>query len=254
MNFRTLIVDDEAHARSRIQHLLQAHPDFRVIGECGNGTQAVERIQLDQPDVVFLDVKMPGMDGFEVCRSILPHATPLVVFVTAFDQFALKAFEVRAIDYLLKPFDEDRFKQALAHIRDRLSTHNTAHSQNAQLVRLLEDLQQAKSLPDRFAFKVDGRVVLFRADDISWIESDGNYLRVHCADVTHHLRETLASMESQLPPDRFIRISRSTIVNLDRILELQALFYGDYTVILKDGTKLGLSRNYRDRIEALLKR
>ena len=253
MTIRTLIVDDEAHARARIRHALKDEPDFAIIGECANGREALEAVRRDQPDLLFLDIQMPRLTGFDVCAQLREAGGPLpfVIFCTAFDQYAVKAFEVHAIDYLLKPFDRDRFKQALDQARAQLRRAQPAPA-DQRLAELLKDLQVGARQNDRLVFKQDGRVVLVRADTIDWLEADGNYVRIHCGNESHYVRETLASLEAQLPAEKFMRLSRSALVNLDRIKEFQPLFYGDYAVILQTGAKLTLSRNYRDRLEKLL--
>ena len=253
MRIRTLIVDDEAPARARIRHLLKNESDFEVIGECANGRQAVAAVQKQRPDLVFLDVQMPRLGGFEVCAAIAGDAMPLVVFVTAYDQYALQAFEVHAIDYLLKPFDRERFQKSLRHAREQLRRGESGLS-NDRLAALLENIKPDGHQRQRLAFKANGRVILVRVEEIDWIEADGNYVQVRVGPLSHQLRETISGLETQLASDRFMRISRSVIVNLDRIKELQPLFYGDYAVILQNGTRLTLSRNFRDRLEKLLER
>ena len=250
---RTLIVDDEAPARARIRQLLRKESDFAIIAECSNGNQAVEIMSQEKPDLAFLDVQMPRLNGIEVCRAITTAGVPLpmIIFVTAYDSYALKAFEVHAIDYLLKPFDLERFAQALRHVRGQLSQHKRA-SVETRLAAVLEDLAPGTKKPDRLILRENGKIVLVRPETIDWIEADGNYVRVHAGPNSHYIRETLASLESQLPPDNFMRISRSTIVNLDRIRELQPLFYGDYSVILEDGSRLNMSRTHRDRLESIV--
>jgi two-component system LytT family response regulator len=234
---RVLIVDDEAPARARLRHFLQSESDFEIIGECANGRQAIENIRRDKPDLVFLDVQMPRVSGFDVCEAV--PEMPMVIFVTAFDQYALKAFEVHAMDYLLKPFDRDRFQKALAQVRRN----------DQRLAALLKDLQPGFKKPDRLVIKADGRVVFVRTPTIDWIESDGNYVRLYAGTETHYFRETLANMETQLPAEKFVRINRSALVNLDRVKELVPKFAGDYTVLLHSGAKLTLSRNFRARLE-----
>ncbi len=255
MKIRTLIVDDEAPARARLRQFLKSETDFEIVGECANGRQAVESIAREKPDLVFLDVQMPRMTGFEVCEALTAAggATPFVIFVTAYDQYALKAFEVHAIDYLLKPFDRERFEKALEHARAQLPRAQGA-SPEQRLAALLEDLRADARQSARLVFKEDGRVVFVRPETIDWLEADGNYVRVHCGGESHYVRETLAGLEAQLPAAKFMRISRSAIVNLDRIKEFQPLFYGDYAVILQNGAKPTLSRNFRDRLEKLLAR
>jgi two-component system LytT family response regulator len=252
---RVLIVDDEAPARSRIRQMLKDEPHFEIAGECSNGREALEVIQQKKPDLVFLDVQMPRLTGVEVCQAAVENniSMPLVIFVTAYDEYALKAFEVHAIDYLLKPFDRDRFRHALGHAREQLQRTKNS-STDAHLAALLEDLRGNSKKTDRLVFKQNGRVVFVRIESIDWVEADGNYVRLHAGPDSHYFRETLAGIEGQLPGEKFMRISRSTIVNLDRIKELQPLFYGDYVVVLQNGSKLNMSRSYRDRLETLIAR
>jgi two-component system, LytTR family, response regulator len=255
MKIRVLIVDDEAHARGRLRQSLKDEPEFEVIGECANGREALEAIRRERPDLVFLDIQMPRLTGFDVCAQLSDEGAPLpfIVFCTAYDQYALKAFEVHAIDYLLKPFDRERFKQALAHARAQLQRVQPA-SADPRLAELLDALRVGAKQNDRLVFKQDGRVIFVRTNAIDWLEADGNYVRIHCGGETHYVRETLVGLEAELPADRFMRVSRSAIVNLDRIKEFQPLFYGDYAVILQTGAKLTLSRNYRERLEKLLEK
>lgn len=250
---RTLIVDDEAPARLRLRQLLQDTPDFTVAGEAGNGRKAVEFIRASRPDLVLLDVQMPNLDGFGVCAEIGPEVMPAVVFVTAYDQFALQAFDVHAADYLLKPVDRERFQKTLRHIRERLANARADAAPNP-LLGLLAELRGERRNSERLAIKVDGKVIFLRASEIEWIEAEGNYVRLHRQGASHVFRDTLSALENDLPPDQFLRISRSVLVNLDAIRELQPLFYGDYSVILRDGTKLSLSRTYRDRVERWIER
>lgn len=255
MKIRVLIVDDEAHARARLRRALRDEPDFEIAGEAANGREAIEAIRRSPPDLVFLDIQMPRLTGFDVCAQLTAAGgqLPLIIFCTAYDQYALKAFEVHAIDYLLKPFAPERFKEALEHARARLRQAPSAPV-NPRLADLLADLKADLKQPDRLVFKVDGRVILVRAESIDWLEADGNYVRVHCGSEVHYLRETLANLEAQLPSEKFMRVSRSALVNLDRIKEFQPLFYGDYTAILQTGEKLTLSRHYRERLEKLLEK
>lgn len=250
---RTLLVDDEAPARLRLRQMLEEEPGFEVIGEAAQGRQAVERIRGDRPDLVFLDVQMPRLDGFGVCAEVGAEAMPAVVFVTAYDRFALQAFEVHALDYLLKPVDRDRFSKTLRVLRQRLGG-DAAPTGRSQLLSLLAELKGERKATERLAIKVDGRVIFVRSAEIDWIEAEGNYVKLHVGGDAHLFRDTLSSLEADLPADRFLRISRSTLVNLDSVRELQPLFYGDYSVLLRDGTKLTLSRTYRDRVENLLAR
>lgn len=255
MNIRAIIVDDEAPARARLRQALKDQPDFELIAECANGREALEVIRRNRPDLVFLDIQMPRLTGFDVCAQLAVEGLPLpfIVFCTAYDQYAVKAFEVHAIDYLLKPFDADRFDRTLQHARAQFQRAQPAAA-GQQLGPLLDALRGGSKPADRLVFKQDGRVLFVRPNTIDWLEADGNYVRIHCGSEAHYVRETLAGLEAQLPVDKFMRLSRSAIVNLDRVKELQPLFYGDYTVLLQNGTKLTLSRNYRSRLEQLLKK
>ncbi len=252
---RALVVDDEAHARTRLRQLLLVERDIELVAECANGREAVEGIQRHRPDLVFLDVQMPRLGGFEVCQTLLEAkaALPLIVFVTAHDQYALKAFEIHALDYLLKPFDSERFRQALDHVRAQMRRAQAPASDSA-LSSLLQELRGRTQRPERLVFKQNGGMIFIQVAAIDWVEADGNYIKVQAGATTHHVRETLASIEAQLPQESFLRLSRSTIVNLDRVKELKPLFYGDCLVLLQDGSRLKLSRNYRERVEALLAR
>lgn len=253
MKIRALIVDDERPARVRLRQLLKDHPDAQVAGECANGRQAIAAIRKDKPDVVFLDVQMPRLSGIDVCTALAPEELPLVVFVTAYDQYAVKAFEVHAVDYLLKPIDEERFQKAMRHVAAQLGRASEPDPKH-RLESLLEEFRSREEKLERFAFRIDGRVVLLRPQEINRVEADGNYVRLHTNTGVHHVRETMNWFEQQLPVRQFLRISRSIIINFDRVKELQPLFYGDYAVILHDGARLTLSRNYRDRLEKILAR
>lgn len=255
MKIRVLIVDDEPLARERVLALLQGEKEFECVGECSDGASAVEAIREQSPDLVLLDVQMPELDGFGVLARLGSGRMPAVIFVTAYDRFALKAFEVHAVDYLLKPFDKARFLAALRRASDQLKRAQ-AGELSQRLTALLAEVRpepKTKHL-ERIAVKSTGRVTFVKVEDIDWVEAADNYVNLHAGSENHLHRETMASLESQLPPEKFIRISRSTIVNLDRIKELQPLFHGDYSVILNHGTKLTLSRSYRDRLDQILGR
>jgi len=251
---RTLIVDDESPARVRLRQLLSLSSDFEIIGECLNGKDAVERIVVDKPDLVFLDVQMPRLTGLDVCEAVSAHGElPLFIFVTAYDEYAVRAFELHAIDYLLKPFDKERFQRSLEHAREQLRRANQS-ARAKRLNDMLEDLRSGFISKDHLVLKENGKVIFVRCETIDWIEADGNYLRLHVAATSHHIRGTLARIENQLPFGSFVRINRSVLVNLDRVKELQPLFSGDYAVILHNGSRLSMSRNYRDRVETFLTR
>ena len=249
MKTRILVIDDEPLARERLKSLLRAAADVELIGEAGDGREAVEKIRALEPDLVFLDIQMPELDGFGVLDELSDTERPAVVFVTAYDKFALKAFEVHAVDYLLKPFDKQRFETALQRALDQLARQQPTQI-NEQLSALLADLRPRAQTPERIAVKGDGRVVFVNLSDIDWVEAADNYVALHVGKESHLLRETMTALEGRLSKP-FLRISRSTIVNTDRIKELQPLFHGDYAVILKDGTKLTLTRGYRDKLQYL---
>jgi two-component system, LytTR family, response regulator len=248
MKTRTIVVDDEPLARERLLKLLRASPEIEVAGEAANGREALQLIRKERPALAFLDVQMPELDGFGVLAELAHDERPAVVFVTAFDKFALKAFDVHAIDYLLKPFDKERFETALRRALDHLARKQPGEI-HQQLSALLSEIRPAQT-NDRIAVKGDGRVLFVKTGDIDWIEAADNYVSLHVGKESHMLRETMTALESRLPK-QFLRISRSTIVNTERIKELQPLFHGEYTVILRDGTKLTLSRSHRDKLQQL---
>jgi len=248
---RTLVVDDEPIARERVLSLLQQEDDVEVVGECGDGAQAVAAIQHQVPDLVFLDVQMPGVDGFGVIEAIGAEKMPTVVFVTAYDEYALRAFEVHALDYLLKPFGRDRFRQTLSHARAHLERRR-AGDLGRRLLALVNDIKPEAPKLDRLIVKSGGRVFFLRTGDLDWIEAAGNYVRLHLGEESHLFRETMNRMEARLDPKRFVRIHRSRIVNTERIKELQPWFNGEYVVVLRNGARLPLSRGYRDKLQEQL--
>jgi two-component system LytT family response regulator len=250
MNIRALIVDDEPLARKRIKRLLADEPDVSVIGESGSGREAIKLIQESSPDLLFLDIQMPEVGGFEVLQSISVEQIPIIIFVTAYDQHALKAFEVHALDYLLKPFKQERFKKALEHVRIQQAGKGS-HKPNLGLATLIGKLQADTNHLSRFMVKSSKRVVLIKADKVDWIESAANYALLHVGDTTHIVRETMQALESKLSPKLFQRISRSVIVNLERIKELQPMGKGQYVIILTNGRQLTMSRGIRDLQQAL---
>lgn len=250
---RTVVADDEPLARERIVSLLQSEPDIDVVAECPDGAKTVTAIQQLTPDLVFLDVQMPGADGFEVVQAVRPDRMPIVVFVTAYDKYALRAFDVHALDYLLKPFDRDRFNKALQRARDQVEKQHTGDL-GRRLLALVQELKPNPTRLDRLVVKSGGRVFFLRTDEIDWIEAAGNYVRLHLGNESHLFRETMNALETRLDPQRFFRIHRSRIVNIERIQELQPWFNGEYSVILRDGTKLTLSRGYREKLQERLGR
>jgi len=276
---RVLVVDDEAFARQRMCRLLAAEAGVEPLDECASGREAVEAVRRERPDVLFLDVQMPELDGFGVLRELAADpdaASPLVVFVTAYDEHALRAFDVRALDYILKPVDPERLHVAVARARAQ-HAQATAAERHARLVSLLGDVEATQApqrrpgapaappplpAPDAPAsppagpawllVKDEGRMYLVRTADIDWVEAFGNYAKLHVGPRTHLMRETMAGLEEALEPAGFARLHRSTIVNLDRVKEMQPWFSGDYVALLTDGTRLKLSRVYRERLEQRL--
>jgi len=251
---KALIVDDEPVARRRIRRLLVAHPDFSVSGECASGAEAIQRLTNDGLDVVFLDVQMPDIDGFEVVRAVGARL-PAVVFVTAFDQYAIAAFEVHALDYLLKPFSRERFERSLDRIRADLGRRHgkVAAGRLDVLDVLIRELSDRRYLT-RFVVKDAGKVTLIDAVRVDWIEAADNYAIVHTGRATHVVRETLARLTADLDPRQFVRVHRSAIVRIDRIQEFEPAFHGDFVIRLQDGTRVPMSRTYRTAVEQALGR
>jgi two-component system LytT family response regulator len=225
---RTLVIDDEPLAREKILRHLSAHRDVEVVGECGDGEAAVQAIRRLDPDLLFLDIQLPECDAFEVLRRAAVKKRLAVIFVTAYHEYALRAFDVQALDYLVKPFDDERFRLALQRGRDQLA--------------------QAQTLTDRLLVHTGNSIRILKHDDIDWIESAGNYVRLHVGAEAYLHRDTMQHLETSLDPKRFIRIHRCHIVNLDRIRELQPLFKGSYAVLLTDGTQLTMTPPYRNRL------
>lgn len=279
MSLRVAVVDDEELARGLVLEHLAAHPDVTVVAECANGLEAIEAVATHAPDLVFLDVQMPDLDGFGVVSALgEPEAMPAIVFVTAYNEYAVKAFDVNAVDYVLKPFDGERFRSAFQRARTTLEQKNSAEA-GRRIKALLEEVlgeQRAQALAnagatgvpaaaqvtnvprarylDRLMVKHDGRVFFVKVADVDWFEASGNYVRVHVGRVSHLIRETMHGIEAQLDPNLFARIHRAVIVNMDRIRELQPWFAGDYIVILRDGRQLKLSRTYREALQSRMHR
>ena len=262
MSVPVLIADDEVIARRRMARLLRERDDVSIVAECSGGMEAVERIKELSPGLVLLDVQMPDLDGFGVLEELTADQLPVIIFVTAYDQYAVRAFEFHALDYLLKPFDDERFEKTLGWARAQLEQQRFRQL-SERMFALLEDHQgksksgagktSAAPMPlSRLIVKSAGRVFFIRAEEIDWIEAESYYARLHVGGKSHLLRETLTNLESQLDQNRFLRIHRSTIVNLERVRELQTQSHGEFTVVLNDGTQLKLSRGYRDRLTTLL--
>ena len=250
VKIKTLIVDDEPLARERIRSLLAKEADIEIVGECANGHEALAAMKKQPADLLFLDVQMPEMDGFDLLSRLGRDALPAVVFVTAYDQHAVKAFEVHALDYLLKPFKQSRFKEAVQRVRDQIGRRQ-AGDVSSRLLQLLEERKPAPAYLCRLTVKENDRVLLLKVNQIEWIESAGNYVVLHVGRQSHILRETLAALEAQLDPKLFLRISRSSLVNLDQVSELQPLFKGEYVVVLLNGKQLPMTRGIRELEERL---
>ena len=249
---RALIVDDEAVARRGLRQHLRSESDIEVIGESEDGASAIAAIAELRPDLVFLDLQMPGLGGFEVIESVGLARMPAVIFVTAFDQFSLRAFDVHAIDYVLKPIDSARFATAIQRARLRLRSMDPL---GERIVAALKDLDRSppSAWSKRLAIRNAGRVIVIEARDIDRCEADGNYVDVHVGTKVHAMRETLAALESRLDPNQFVRISRSSLINIERVRELHPAFSGDFVAVMADGSHVPGSRRYRDSLDALLR-
>jgi two-component system, LytTR family, response regulator len=245
---RALIVDDEPLARERIRALLAEEADVVVAGECANGDEAAAALRDRAADLVFLDVQMPGRNAFDVIRDVGPAHMPAVVFVTAYDQYAIQAFEVHAVDYLLKPFGAERFRDALQRARTRVRDRERGR----RLVPLLEELAARPAPPERLEVRSSARIAFVRTDDVDYAEACGNYVLLHCGAERHLMRETMQALEARLDPRRFVRIHRSTLVNADRVKEIHPLFHGDWEVVLRNGERLTMTRTHRERAQRLL--
>ena len=255
-----LIVDDEPVARARVRRLLEEEQDIEVVGESRNGVEALTHIRELAPDLLFLDVQMPGKDGFQVLEDLGAEETPVVIFLTAFDKYAVRAFEAAALDYLLKLFDEERFARAVARARAQLAQLAQLKKESDVEGQPGEDRAEAADALggeptrhlERVIIRTGGRVLFRRADEIDWIEAYGNYVRLHIEKAAYLLRETISGLEERLDPQRFARIHRSTLVQVDRISEVRPLINGQWRVTLRDGTQLTMSRRYRRRLPATL--
>lgn len=250
---RTMIIDDEPLARTRVREKLQGDDEIEIIAECGDGREAIAAINTETPDLIFLDVQMPELDGFAVLQALPPEKLPLVIFMTAYDQYAVRAFDVFALDYLLKPFNSDRLARAVARAKTKI--RNQQHTDLSERTQaLLDELGKTSRYLERLVIKKTGSIFLLKTSEIDWIEAEDNYVRLHQSNESHLLRETISNLETQLDPKRFVRIHRGTIINVDRIRELRPWFGKDFRVVLEDGTELSLSRNYREKVEQLLGR
>lgn len=265
---KVMLVDDEPMAIRGMKLRLEQFPEVEIMGECSNGREAVKAIKTDAPDLVFLDIQMPGLDGFGVVRALIGAPAPLIVFVTAYDKYAIDAFEANALDYLVKPVDEERLKDAIHRARETIKSR-LASNRESKLVELLaslsdEDHDQIKELindPDwtgreryseRLSFKDGTKVVVLDADEIEWIDAAGDYMCIHTGGKTHIIRETMKTLQQRLDPARFQRIHRSAIVNVDKVKELHPHANGEYFITLENGSELKLSRSYKDVVQRFL--
>jgi two-component system LytT family response regulator len=252
MTLRVLIADDEPVARRGILRLLRQEPDIEVVGECEDGASAIAAISALSPDLVFLDVQMPELDGFAVIEAIGGSRMPAVIFVTAFDQHAVRAFDAQAIDYVLKPIDPERFHRALQRARSHLAHPDDSFVRRVSEALKLIDRGELQQYPMRLAIRSEGRIRMLDIVDVDRILAAGNYVEVHAGAKPHLLRETMTSLEARLDPRRFVRVSRAAIVSIAQIREVQPLFNGDFVVLLKNGAQVNGSRRYRAALDVLL--
>jgi two-component system, LytTR family, response regulator len=251
LRITALIIDDEPLARDRIREMLKEHPEIEVIGEARNGREAIDSIVSHNPDLVFLDIQMPDLDGFDVVQNLDVEQLPVIIFVTAYDQHALRAFDAHAVDYLTKPFDRKRFAEAVNHAK--VFMKGTQEPDTARILRMLQEIRAGATYLERFAIKNGEKVFFVRAADVDAIEAQGNYVRLSLANSSHLLRDTLNNIESQINPRMFVRIHRRTIVNIDRVKEVQTWARGEYRVVLFTGAHYTLSRGYRQHFENFIK-
>jgi two-component system, LytTR family, response regulator len=250
---RALIADDEPLARERITRLLSSESDVQIVSQCRDGLETLTSIKCSKPDLAFLDIEMPEIDGLAILREIPPDVTPVIIFTTAYDHYAIQAFEAHALDYLLKPFDEERFRRALQRARAHLENLRSKDLAE-RLLAALEEARPTTTEGDRLVIKSGGKVVFLKLEEIDWVEAAANYVHIHAGTEGYYMRETMNSFEARLDASRFIRIHRSTIVNLAKIKELQPCNNGEFIVVLRNGKELSLSRGFRDRIQNFLQR
>jgi len=246
-NIKILIVDDEPLGRKMVYQMLTIHHDIKIVGECENGEEAIAKTLSLNPDLIFLDIQIPKIDGFGVLKQIENEKQPAIIFVTAYDEYAIRAFEVNACDYLLKPYNQERFDQALERGIQQIRRQNTS-SINEQLREFLSENKTSEKFIERFIIKKRGRVFFLKSEEILWIEAEGNYVFMHTPREKHLFREAISRLAERLNPQKFQRIGRSAIVNLDFVQEMQPWFRGNYKVILKNGTELKLSPHYRENV------
>ncbi|HEX8476025.1 MAG TPA: LytTR family DNA-binding domain-containing protein [Pyrinomonadaceae bacterium] len=249
---RVMVVDDEPLAREKIREMARDDAEIEIVAECANGDDALAAIRKESPDLLLLDVQMPETNGFAVLEALDPHDIPLVIFVTAYDHYAVRAFEVHAFDYLLKPFDRERLGAALQRAKEQIRRERNG-TLDHRILALLEEIKgEPTKYLERLVVKTGGRVFFLETEEVDWIEAEGNYVSIHTQAKSHLLRDTISGLEARLDPRKFVRIHRSTIVNIKRIQELQPWTHGDYYVILRNGTRLTASRNYRENLQVAL--
>jgi two-component system LytT family response regulator len=248
---RVVIIDDEPLGRQKLRRLLRSEADVEIVGEFDGGGETVHELRRLSPDLLFLDIQMPERDGFTILKQMGGHNIPHVIFVTAYDQYALRAFEIHASDYLLKPFDRQRFHRSLQHVREDIQKSKT-RTVDDRLIALLEDLKASREFPDRLAVKSGGHVHFVRTGELDYIQSAGNYIRLHVGSKSYLLRETMNDIQTKLNPQQFVRIHRSTMVNIESVKELQPWFGGSYVVILNNGTRLNMSRAFRSDLSSTI--
>ena len=249
---RAIIVDDEPLAREKVQLFAKDETDIDIVNVCSNGHEAIAACQKFNPELLFLDIQMPEMTGFEVLKQLKTNTLPGIIFITAYDEFALRAFEFHALDYLLKPFDRGRFKKAVEHARELIHSHTQSDITTKQIKSLLDSMNQSPASLERLIVKTNGRIIFLRIDEIDWMEAAGNYVKLHVGGETHLIRETMNNLEEQLNPQKFIRIHRGTIINIEKIKELQPYFNGEYKVVLQNNIQVILSRGYRENFTKVL--
>jgi two-component system, LytTR family, response regulator len=252
MSIRTLIADDEPLARSKMRFLLESEAGVEIVAECADGQQAIRAIREFRPDLLLLDIEMPGATGFDVLQALEPKEIPIVIFVTAYDEYAVRAFEASALDYLLKPFDRERLHRSIERARQQLNARREFASE--EILRFLNHPLSRNGSWQRLVIKSAGRVVFLEVDEIEWIEAAANYVRIHAGKEVHLMRESISRIAEKLDPSRFVRIHRSAIVNVMKIRELQACNSGEYMVILRNGKELPCSRGYRSALEPFISR
>lgn len=249
---KVLIVDDEPLARDYIRRLLEADKTLEIVAEARNGREAAQIISELKPELVFLDVQMPEMDGFSLLKTLDPSKLPAIIFTTAYEDYAIRAFEFHALDYLLKPFDQPRFQKAIEHAKERLANTETAAQESEQIIELLKVVQVKPRFLERLLIKQNGRIIFLKTVEIEWIKADDKYVHIYFGNSDYLVRQTLSAMKTQLDPQIFVQINRSVIVNVEFIKEIHPLFGGEYSLLMNNGAQLDVSRNFREQLFELL--